>query len=113
MSKDSPFPDESLSIDPKEYLDHVRKLPCLISGKAADPHHLKAVGAGRKRSTSKLEDYMIIPLFRQYHTEVEQIGLAKFEEKYKINLYECALLILTKWIFHKHKLQEEINGKRD
>ena len=113
MFKDSPFPDESLSIDTVEYLDHVRSLPCLISGKAADPHHLKAVGAGRKRSTEKLEDYMIVPLFRQYHSELEQIGMKKFEEKYKLNLYECALSILVKWIFHKSKLQKEKNGKRD
>ena len=113
MSKDLPYADESLSIDPKEYLDYVRSLPCLISGKAADPHHLKAVGAGRRRSRKMLEDYMVVPLLRQYHTEFDDIGKTKFEEKYKINLYECALVILTRWIFNKSKLQEEEYGKRD
>ncbi len=110
MSKDSPFADESLSIDPKEYLDYVRSLPCLISGKAADPHHLKA---GRRRSRERVEDYMIVPLFRQYHSELHQIGPAQFEKKYNINLYKEALLILVKWIFKKYKLQEERNGQRD
>ena len=110
MSKDSPFADESLSIDPKEYLDYVRSLPCLISGKAADPHHLKA---GRWRKRERMEDYMVIPLFREYHSELHQIGPEKFEEKYNISLYECAFDIFVKWVFNKHKLQEEQNDQKN
>ena len=86
MSKDSPFPDEPTSIDTVEYLNYVRALPCLIKGKAADPHHLKAVGAGRKRQVPKWEDYTAVPLQRVYHGEVEQIGIPAFNEKYKIDI---------------------------
>lgn len=112
MTKDSPFPDESLSIDPKEYLDYVRKLPCLVCGKAADSHHLCAVGAGRKRKRPKWEDYTIIPLCRVHHSRLHQIGLTLFQNSIQINLVKKAFIILAKWVFHKHKLQEEENGKK-
>ena len=114
MTKDSIFPDEIFDISPEEYLNHVRSLPCLIGGGAADPHHLKAVGAGRKRSRPKWEDYTVVPLGRKYHREVEQIGLKKFEEKHKIDLFRSALLILANWIFDKQKTYERLNdGKRN
>ena len=113
MIKDSPFADESLSIYPSEYIDYVRKLPCLIEGEAADPHHLKAVGAGRKREIPKWEDYTVIPLQRKFHVELEQIGLKKFELKYDINLYGEALNIVAHWIFHKYKIGLENEPKTE
>ena len=80
------------------YSDYIRTLPCLICGKDdADPHHLKTVGTGRQRELSKWEDYTLIPLNRQYHQELHQIGLTKFEDKYKIDLFKEALFILAKW----------------
>ena len=63
---------------------------------------------GRKRALPKWEDYTLVSLERRYHVELEQIGVTKFEERYKINLYKEALIILSKWIFN-----EENNGKRD
>ncbi len=85
-----------------EYKDHVRTLPCLISGRGGvDPHHLKAVGMGRKRALPKWEDYTLVPLEHRYHAELEQIGVTKFEEKYYINLYKEALIILSRWIFNE------------
>ncbi len=100
-------------ISVEEYKDHVRTLPCLICGGAAEPHHLVSVGMGRKRETPKWEDCTIIPLSRRYHAELHQIGRKTFEKKHYINLYKEALIILAKWIFHKSKLQKENNGKRD
>jgi len=85
------------------YSDYIKTLPCLICGKNdVDPHHLKAVGTGRRRELSKWEDYTIIPLYRQYHSELHQIGLTKFEDKYKIDLFKEALFILAKWSYNEH-----------
>ncbi len=87
----------------------MRTLPCLVGGRGGvDAHHLRSVGVGRKRSLPKWEDYSVIPLIRQYHQELHQIGVLQFEKKYKINLYKEALKILAQWIFN-----EGDNGKRD
>ena len=53
---------------------------------------------GRKKEFPKWEDYTQIPLNRQYHQELHQIGISKFEDKYKIDLHKEALHILAKWI---------------
>lgn len=90
-----------------DYKSYVRTLPCLICGQGSEPHHLLSVGMGRDRTKPKWEDYTVIPLCREHHQELHQIG-RQFEKKYKINLYKEALKILSKWIF-----KEEDNGKRD
>ena len=124
MSKDSPFPDESLSIDTVEYLNYVRSLPCIVNQTAygneginpcgaSDPHHLLAVGTGRNRKTPRWEDYKAIPLCREHHAELHQIGIIKFENEWAVMLFKESLIILARWIFHKSKLQKENNGKRD
>ncbi len=78
-------------IEDKEYLEYIREQPCLISGKGADPHHLTTRGAGGS-------DYTAIPLARRYHTEIEQIGVEKFEAKYNINTWKEAHRLLEKWM---------------
>ena len=117
MSKDSPFADESLSIDPKEYLGHVRSLPCVVNRKdcfrAVDPHHLFNVGLGRNRKVARWEDFTVIPLCRRCHSEQHSIGWLSFQSQYAVDFYFEGLKILAKWIFHKSKLQEEENGQRD
>lgn len=85
----------------EDYKNYVRTLPCLIRGGAADPHHLKAIGVGRKRALPKWEDYTLVPLERQYHVELHQIGVSSFEERHNINLYYEALQILAKWLFKR------------
>ena len=95
-------------ISVEEYKDHVRTLPCLVCGGAAEGHHIFSVGMGRDRKTPKWEDYTLISLCREHHQALHQIGRKTFEKKYYINLYKEALKILAKWIFN-----EENNGKRD
>ncbi|NHZ85227.1 MAG: DUF968 domain-containing protein [Planctomycetia bacterium] len=91
----------------EDYKNHVRKLPCTLCGRAADPHHLKAVGMGRKRSLPKWEDYTLVPLERRYHVELEQIGISRFHVKHNINLYKEALFILAQWIFSKSEIERK------
>ena len=88
-----------------DYKKYIETLPCLISGGVTEGHHLVSIGMGRDRKLSRWEDYTRIPLSREYHSELHQIGLAQFEKKYQVNLYKEALIILAKWIFN-----EEDNG---
>ncbi len=85
-----------------DYKKYIETLPCLICGGVADGHHCFGVGIGRNRKTPKWEDFTIIPLCRKHHQELHQIGIKKFEEKYKINLYKEALKILAQWIFNEN-----------
>jgi hypothetical protein len=83
----------------KSYIEHVRNLPCCVGGEGhVDPHHLKAIGMGRNRVNLMWEHFTVIPLSRSKHTEIEQIGVAAFEEKYQIDVYKFALHTLAKWI---------------
>ena len=107
MEKDSPFADERLSIDPKEYLDHVRSLPCVVSRKdclhSSDPHHLFNVGLGRNRKVARWEDYTVIPMCRRCHSEQHSIGRLTFQSRYGVDFYLEGMKILAKWIFEKGK----------
>ena len=74
----------------EEYLDYIRKQPCLVCRHDSDPHHLvtrKAFGS----------DYTAIPLCRNHHTEIGW-GIGKFELKYKINLWKDAHRLLERWM---------------
>ena len=71
----------------EKYLEYIRKRGCLLSNENSDPHHLISRGAFGS-------DYTTIPLARRFHTEIEQIGVKKFEEKYNINVWrECHRLL--------------------
>ena len=83
-----------------DYLKYIRKQPCIISGREAEPHHLKAIGMGRNRKRQLPEHYTAIPLARNYHAEVHQIGERAFELKYKINLWKTAYKLLIDWLWN-------------
>lgn len=54
------------------------KIRCLISNKTKpDRHHVLSRGAGGPD-----DDWNLMPLSRQHHTEVHQIGLTTFANKY-------------------------------
>ena len=74
-------------IEDTEYLEYIRKTPCLINTKRSDPHHLRSRGAFGS-------DYTAIPLAREFHSELEQIGVKKFEKKYNINVWREAHRLL-------------------
>ena len=81
-------------IEDKKYLEYIRKRGCLISNEKADPHHLTTRGACGS-------DYTAIPLSRKYHTEIEQNGVKKFEEKYKINTWKEAHRLLERFMLQR------------
>ena len=85
-----------------EYLDYLKRQHCVvwvnICAGPIDPHHLIARG----QRESKRNDFTAVSLCRLHHSEVEQIGLESFEEKYRINLWrEAALLQSRFWALEK------------
>lgn len=59
-------------------LDIIRRQACLSCGnKTVDPHHIKTRGSGGGDQM-----WNLMPLCRQHHSEVHQIGLLKFSTKY-------------------------------
>ena len=54
----------------------------------SEPHHLKAVGMGNDREKPMPEHFTAVPLCRNMHTQVHNMGLYAFTTKHKINLWE-------------------------
>ena len=83
-----------------DFLDLVRSKSCLISHVhvgATECHHLIARGWRE----SKRNDLTAINLCRAAHSELEQIGVEKFQEKYKINLWKEAAWLLMEFFLDK------------
>ena len=81
-----------------EYLDYMREQSCCVTGREADLHHLEAIGADHNRKKPNQKHFTIIPLTRELHTEVHQIGLNKFQGKYRVQLWQEAYYYFAKWL---------------
>ena len=57
---------------------------CCICGRYADLHHVDRVGMGRDRTEIVHEGMKALPLCREHHQEVDQIGDTAFYDKYHI-----------------------------
>lgn len=81
-----------------EFLDFVRSKSCTVGRDCLgplDPHHVVAVGWRE----SKRNDFTALPLCRKHHGEIEQIGVEKFEAKYKVSVWaENAWLQIEFWL---------------
>ena len=87
-----------------EYLKWLKKQPeeqgrgCLVCGiLAVDLDHLEAIGMGGNRKKPSLKHYTCVPLCRLHHTERHHIGIPRFEDKYKINLWKEAFRLLRSY----------------
>lgn len=68
----------------KNYLLFIRKLPCVVTGRAGDnihPHHADQIGTGAKN------DYTCIPLIADIHTGNGHVTLEKLQKTYNLNVY--------------------------
>ena len=79
--------------DPKDYLNFIRSMPCLVKDQECygivEAHHLKSRGTGGS-------DFLAIPLCRRHHTGgIHQIGIDTFARHYSID-YEKEILNLVK-----------------
>lgn len=63
----------------RQYLDWVKTLPSCISGRPADdPHHL--IGYTEGGVGTKASDYYAIPLTRDEHTYLHDLGWREWEK---------------------------------
>jgi len=63
------------------YLDWVKTLPSVVSGRPADdPHHL--IGHGTGGTGTKVSDYFTFPLTRTEHDELHNHGWREWEERH-------------------------------
>jgi len=89
------------------YLSYIRSKPCVVCGKmGVDPHHLIARGIGGYKGGWK--DFTTIPLCREHHTELEQIGVTRMEkkyEKYQLNLCMDAVLLLIAFFWDDEQME--------
>lgn len=78
-----------------DYLDFIRRQPCLVCRKIAEPHHFGPHGLGIKGS-----DYKTVPLCRYHHSLLTAVGwsLERFEQKFCLDFKEEAIILLSKYI---------------
>ncbi len=63
----------------------IRQQPCLICQKApSDPHHVKSRGSGG------IDKGNLIPLCREHHSKIHNVGRLSFENIYKLKLEDYA-----------------------
>jgi len=80
----------------EKYLKFIRSQPCIISGKQAEPHHVRInsnAGTGRKP-----DDTYCLPLLRKHHQEWHRKGNGYMEDKYYINIYHTLFWMVKKYI---------------
>jgi hypothetical protein len=58
---------------------------CPICGKKADLHHVQHIGMGRDRTEIIHEGLEVLPLCREHHGEIHNIGTQDFFKKYHIS----------------------------
>ena len=92
-----------LKKETKEYLKHVRKHPCFVCSETnVDCDHLQIRGMGGKGSrkgahSGTIIDFSCVPLCRLHHTERHSLGIRRFNEKYNVDLWKEALMLLRSW----------------
>jgi len=80
-----------------DYLKHVRTLRCQVCPEPAEPHHLKPIGMGNLRFDETPRHYTALNLCRVHHTEIEVIGMKKFEDRHGINCWREAFRNYLIW----------------
>ena len=86
------------------YVSYIKDIPCLVCSRSSDPHHLKARGWREV----KRNDYTCVPLCRIHHTEIETIGMSKFEEGYAISMWQEASRLAIEYLVTKLRKSEGI-----
>jgi len=85
-----------------DYVDFIRGKQCCVSGNhVADPHHLHAIGMGANIKKPNARHFTCIPLSRDMHTELHQIGMQRFQDKYKVDLWQEAYYFFINFLVQK------------
>lgn len=81
---------------------------CCVCGKKSDLHHVQRVGAGRNRDEIIHEGMRVLPLCRDHHIEVDQLGDRAFYEKYHL---ESDGIVLDKNLCRIYGLKSKPEGE--
>jgi hypothetical protein len=85
-----------------EYIEFMRDQPCCISMQhGCDLHHLDNIQVNRKKPN--MRHFTVVPLNRLLHTEFHAMGIDKFQQKYKIQLWREAMYSFGRWLLTKEK----------
>ena len=84
------FPKPSRLKD-KDYIDWLRRRPCLVCGAVAQAHHTVTKGAGGS-------DYRTVPLCWTHHADLHGQGEKYFEEEYLVDLKDEIIRSLEAYI---------------
>jgi len=89
-------------IDYADYIKFIRSNGCRVCGQLpVDADHLEArgMGGGKKSGTvsNTKRDLSCIPLCRLHHTERHQLGNARFQILYRINVWQDAFRLLRQY----------------
>ena len=57
---------------------------CAVCGRTGEIHHVDAIGMGNDRTEVDDSDSRKICLCRIHHTEAHAVGMAEFEERYRV-----------------------------
>lgn len=57
---------------------------CIICGRRADLHHVDAIGMGHDRNKVSHVGKRMLPLCREHHTEIHQVGDDRYMERYHL-----------------------------
>lgn len=95
-------------IDPKPekvideaYKKYILSHSCLVCPRReVDPDHLRARGTG----SASQNDYSLIPLCREHHSERHQLGNSRFEQRHAVNLWKEAWRLLSCWLIDGKEL---------
>lgn len=85
------MPDPKLlTLENDEYVHWIRTLPCLLChGMESDPHHVRH---------ARKNDYMAVPLCREHHGSIHNMGGDTFAETYSIDLSWEIMTLLMRYI---------------
>ena len=85
-------------IDTKDYIKYIKSQFCGVCGTSpVDPDHLETIGMGNSRKKPSLKDLSCVPLCRVHHTERHQLGIKRFNELYRIDLWKDAFVLLRRY----------------
>ncbi len=89
-------------MDTKKYLVYTDNQPsCLVCNRKPGHHHMETIGSGGDRRKQTIKDYSAVNLCWSHHNELGTIGKSKFEQKYKINLWQEAFKLLREYFIKK------------
>lgn len=80
-----------------QYLAYIRRQPCLICRRPAEPHHLRGLRYGSGTGL-KAPDEWAVPLCPDHHRELHDHGVKTFCSNHQVNLDSWVSYLQAKFI---------------